>query len=55
MQYGLSMLIHWCWVEEIVFDQRLAPIAAIVIKLPVTYFLSNMAFAKTQKAVETHE
>lgn len=44
MQYGLSMLILWCWVEKMGFDDRLAPIAAIVITLPATYFFSKNAF-----------
>lgn len=54
IQYGLSMLILWCWVEKMGFDDRLAPIAAIVITLPVTYFFSKIAFSKKQKTVKTH-
>lgn len=49
MQYCLSMLILWCWVEKLGFDERLAPIVAIVFTLPVTYFFSKIAFSKKQK------
>lgn len=51
IQYALSMLILWCWVEKFGFDDRLAPIAAIVLTLPITYILSKIAFSKKAKAV----
>lgn len=51
IQYCLSMLILWCWVEKLGFDDRLAPIAAIIITLPVTYLLSKTAFSKKKHTV----
>ncbi|KPX34841.1 MULTISPECIES: GtrA family protein [Pseudomonas syringae group] len=44
IQYGLSLVILWCWVEKLAFDERLAPLAAIALTLPVTFFLSKVAF-----------
>ncbi len=44
LQYVLSMLILWCWVEKLDITVRLAPLAAIVITLPVTYFFSRLLF-----------
>lgn len=45
-QYILSLAILWLWVERIQLDERLAPLAAIIITLPVTYALSKLAFSK---------
>lgn len=46
LQYILSMLILWCWVEQFGFDERLAPLVAIVITLPITFIFSKLAFSK---------
>lgn len=46
VQYLLSLLILWVWVEKLWFDSRLAPLAAIVLTLPVTFVLSKFAFSK---------
>lgn len=46
VQYLLSLVILWIWVEKFEFDSRLAPLAAIVLTLPVTFLLSKFAFAK---------
>lgn len=46
VQYLLSLVILWIWVEKFGFDSRLAPLAAIVLTLPVTFLLSKFAFAK---------
>lgn len=51
IQYGLSMLILWCWVEKFGLDERLAPIAAIVITLPITYIFSKIAFSDKAKKI----
>jgi putative flippase GtrA len=51
-QYLLSMLILWCWVEKFGFDERLGPLAAIVMTLPVTFAFSKLAFQKTKPAAE---
>ncbi|KTC60986.1 GtrA family protein [Pseudomonas savastanoi] len=45
IQYCLSLVILWCWVEKLQFDERLAPLAAIALTLPVTFILSKLAFA----------
>ncbi|KPX26529.1 Membrane protein [Pseudomonas syringae pv. delphinii] len=45
IQYCLSLVILWCWVEQLQFDERLAPLAAIALTLPVTFILSKLAFA----------
>lgn len=44
LQYVLSLIILWCWVEKWGLLVRLAPLAAIVITLPVNYFLSRFLF-----------
>jgi putative flippase GtrA len=46
LQYILSMIILWCWVEKFELDERLAPLAAIVITVPITYIFSKFAFTK---------
>ncbi|AVI87650.1 membrane protein [Pseudomonas syringae pv. tomato T1] len=46
IQYGLSLVILWCWVEKLQFDERLAPLAAIALTLPVTFSLSKLAFSR---------
>ncbi|KPB76666.1 Uncharacterized protein AC505_3218 [Pseudomonas syringae pv. maculicola] len=45
IQYGLSLVILWCWVEKLQLDERLAPLAAIFLTLPVTFILSKFAFS----------
>ncbi|RZO08824.1 GtrA family protein [Pseudomonas moorei] len=46
MQYVISMLILWCWVEKLGFNDSLAPIVAIIITIPITYVLSKFVFSK---------
>jgi len=46
IQYMVSMLILWCWVEKLGFADRLAPLAAIIITIPITYMLSKFVFSK---------
>jgi putative flippase GtrA len=45
-QYVLSMLILWCWVEKFGLDEKLAPLAAIIMTIPITYLFSKFAFSK---------
>lgn len=45
-QYLCSLLILWLWVEELGYDQRLAPLIAIMITIPMTFVLSRLIFAK---------
>lgn len=44
LQYVLSMIILWCWVEKWHYSVHLAPLAAIAVTLPVTYFFSRLLF-----------
>jgi putative flippase GtrA len=46
MQYLLSLVVLWLWVEKLQLDSRLAPLAAIALTLPVTFVLSRLAFKK---------
>ncbi|AHG42576.1 membrane protein [Pseudomonas syringae CC1557] len=50
IQYGLSLVILWCWVEKLQFDERLAPLCAIFLTLPVTFILSKFAFSAKSTA-----
>ncbi|WP_434682062.1 GtrA family protein [Pseudomonas sp. R1-18] len=45
VQYLLSLVILWWWVEQLHFDARVAPLIAIAITLPVTFVLSKLAFS----------
>ncbi|WP_164671025.1 GtrA family protein [Pseudomonas viridiflava] len=45
VQYCLSLVILWCWVEKLELDARLAPLVAIALTLPVTFVLSKLAFS----------
>ncbi|MBI6701480.1 GtrA family protein [Pseudomonas viridiflava] len=45
VQYCLSLVILWCWVEKLGLDERLAPLVAIALTLPVTFVLSKLAFS----------
>lgn len=44
LQYVLSIIILWCWVEKLGLAVRLAPLAAIGITVPVTYIFSKLIF-----------
>lgn len=45
-QYVITLLILWCWVEKLGFTDRLAPLVAIIITIPITYILSKFVFSK---------
>lgn len=45
-QYVVSLLILWVWVEQLGFDDRLAPLVAIAITVPMTFILSKLLFLK---------
>lgn len=47
VQYVVSMLIVWCWVEKLGFIDRLAPLVSIIITIPFSYIFSKFAFQKT--------
>ncbi|MGF6113685.1 GtrA family protein [Pseudomonas frederiksbergensis] len=46
VQYLCSLLILWVWVEQLGYDQRIAPLIAIIITIPLTFILSKLIFAK---------
>lgn len=46
VQYVVSMLVLWCWVEKFGFADLLAPLVAITITIPITYMLSRLVFSK---------
>lgn len=48
-QYLFGMLVIWFWVKNLQFSQELAPLAAIALSLPLTYFLTKMVFVKSEK------
>ncbi len=50
LQYALSTIILWCWVEKLGLTVRLAPLAAIAITLPVTYFFSKLLFQHVDRS-----
>lgn len=47
-QYLIGMLMLWVWVERLGLNQELAPIAAVVITVPLTYVLSRLVFVQRQ-------
>ncbi|MDR7281987.1 putative flippase GtrA [Pseudomonas corrugata] len=46
IQYLFSLLIVWVWVEKLGYDQRVAPLIAIMTTIPVTFMLSKLIFSK---------
>lgn len=46
VQYLCSLLILWVWVEKLGYDQRIAPLIAIIITIPLTFILSKLIFSK---------
>lgn len=45
IQYVISLCVIWLWVEKIGFYASLAPLASIVITIPITYVLSKVLFS----------
>lgn len=50
LQYILSMLILWCWVEKLELNEKVAPLAAIALTLPITFIFSRLAFSRKTNA-----
>lgn len=44
IQYLVSMLVLWVWVDQLELSERVAPLIAIVITIPITYMLSRFIF-----------
>jgi putative flippase GtrA len=43
-QYLLSFLILWFWVDCFALSQKLAPLAVVILSLPMTYLLTRFSF-----------
>ncbi|MGF6692090.1 putative flippase GtrA [Metapseudomonas resinovorans] len=46
LQYMISLLTLWLWVDQLGWSEKMAPLAAIVITIPATYFSSKLVFLK---------
>lgn len=49
-QYALGMLVVWFWVRQISLPEYLAPLAAIILSLPMTYVLTKLVLVKSGPA-----
>ncbi|MDD2031065.1 GtrA family protein [Pseudomonas sp. 39167] len=47
-QYTIGILVVWLWVRKLLLPEYLAPLAAIIISLPLTYILSKLIFVKSR-------
>ncbi|WP_050483065.1 GtrA family protein [Pseudomonas sp. Ant30-3] len=45
IQYVLSIVIIWAWVEKFGLNIAAAPLISIILTIPVTFILSRMLFA----------
>lgn len=48
-QYFLGLFVVWFWVEVLSLDMRFAPIASIILSVPVTFILSRFIFIGRHK------
>lgn len=48
-QYLASLAILWFWVGRLQMPEELAPLASIVLTLPLTFFLSKLVFLRPSK------
>jgi putative flippase GtrA len=46
-QYVLGMFVVWFWVKQLSLPEYLAPLAAIILSLPLTYVLTKLVFVKS--------
>ncbi|MHA6197613.1 GtrA family protein [Pseudomonas wadenswilerensis] len=46
LQYLAGLFIVWIWVEKLGWQAGLAPLAAILITLPLNFAISRLAFVK---------
>jgi len=46
VQYIVSMLCLWLWIEQLGWNEEVAPLVAIAITVPLTYVLSRFVFVK---------
>lgn len=45
-QYLVSMGVLWLWIDHLHFNEKAAPLIAIIITIPLTYLLSKAIFTK---------
>lgn len=50
VQYFVSMVILWVWIERLNYSDSVAPLVAILITVPITYVLSRFVFVKPSRA-----
>lgn len=48
-QYCLGILVVWIWIEKAHMSSVVAPLAAALIAVPFTYFLSRFVFLERSK------
>ncbi|MBD8738044.1 GtrA family protein [Pseudomonas fluorescens] len=48
-QYLASLVVLWVWIEKLSFDERVGPLLAILITVPLTFFLTKSLFVKRPK------
>lgn len=49
IQYTVSIYVLWLWVEHYGLNDKLAPLAAIIITVPLTYLLSRLIFKQKSR------
>lgn len=49
-QYVLGMFVVWFWVKQLSLPDYLAPLAAIILSLPLTFVLTKLVFVKSGPA-----
>jgi len=49
VQYCMGLIVLWCWIEVLLLNEKIAPLVAVVITLPITFLLSKMVFSKRSK------
>lgn len=49
IQYFLGLLQIWVYVEKVGLSDTIAPLLALIISVPLTYFLSHLAFIGSSK------
>lgn len=48
VQYGVSLLVLWLWIDIATLNAKLGPLVVIAITVPVTYWLSKISFIEKQ-------
>jgi len=48
-QYILGIFVVWFWVKKLMLPEFLAPLAAIILSLPLTYALTKLVFVKAKQ------